>query len=232
MPRMHGPLCFLESALGVERGAGGLRKRPGNKEKMKASRKERSGRKGGGTQRSDAETGAQAHGTRAGPGRADAAQGRPLPSGVPRGGARPPHGPPPALLSVLLLDGITGTSSPCAVSPSSHQAPGILGVKGGQAAGCLHPLVLPAQPRRGCQGPRNNPGSAWSGTGEVIQTLSPRAWKPLSPAEKSWTRRLVTAEEAAAAAGRLSGRCWASQGAAGLLSHVTTWAFLISVAAL
>ena len=90
------------------------------------SRREPSGRKGGGTHRCDAETGGAGTRDQAGPGRADAAQRHLPPSGVPWGGP----GLRTALLSVLLLDGITGTSSPCAVSPSSHQAPGILGAKG------------------------------------------------------------------------------------------------------
>lgn len=136
---MHSPLFFLQLALRVQRGAGGLRKRPGNKEKTGVSRRERSGwkvRRDIAEQSRDREQrlwarGAQAHGTRAGAEWAGAewagaGQGRLPPSGVPW--VEP--GLCTTLRSVLLLDGITGTSSPCSISPSSHRAPEILGVKG------------------------------------------------------------------------------------------------------
>lgn len=79
-----------------------------------------------------------------------------------------------------------------------------------------------------CPAARGLPGQGL----ERSSRLSAPVLGTLSPAEESWAPRLVTAEEATAAAGRLSGGCCDGRGAAGLLAHVTPRAFLISVAAL
>lgn len=95
--------------------------------------------------------GAQARGTRAGPGRADAVQGHPPPSWVPRSGARPPHGPPQCpsprcnhrhFLPVLCLpfftpsagnprgEGMTGSRLSAPSGLACPAMPGLLGAAG------------------------------------------------------------------------------------------------------